>query len=150
MGPLKTRRSEFRDLLEYSAARFLYAGFTALPPAAAVVFARNVAAPLLRWSLIGRRRQGRENLALALGSSYTEQEREKILRGVFQHIALTAAEFFLFPPRSDRRECPIAVSGESEPTLAALRKRGGGIIFVTGHLGNWEVLGATGASFGFP
>ncbi|HEY3131183.1 MAG TPA: lysophospholipid acyltransferase family protein [Acidobacteriota bacterium] len=151
MGPLKNRRSEFRDLLEYLSARVLYAGFTALPPTAAAVFARNVAASLLRWSLIERRRLGRENLALALASSYTEQEREKILRGVFEHIALTATEFFLFPPRPDRRECPIAVSGESERNLAGLRKRGGGVIFVTGHLGNWEVLGATaGASFGFP
>jgi KDO2-lipid IV(A) lauroyltransferase len=59
---------------------------------------------------------------------------------VFQHFGRSIVEFLRAPARS-ATELSKFVSCDGWEHIEAAQERGKGIIFVTGHLGNWELLG---------
>src|SRR4030042_5317781 len=66
---------------------------------------------------------------------------------MFAHLAQTAPEFAFYP----RAACPLPFPRdvESQETLESVVQRGPAI-FVTAHLGNWEVFGVTGGGCSLP
>lgn len=79
----------------------------------------------------------RRNLAFAYGSELSEEERERLARGVFRHFVRFAWEMaeLLFAPLSYLKKKVIILGMEHyEEALA----RGRGLIAIAVHAGNWE------------
>lgn len=91
------------------------------------------------------------NLALAYGAELDAQARETLTRGVLTHTARLVREWLWMAraARSERErqrvERWIDASVEFDASCDELRRRaarGRGVLIVTAHLGNWELLAA--------
>ncbi|HSB74762.1 MAG TPA: lysophospholipid acyltransferase family protein [Terriglobales bacterium] len=82
-------------------------------------------------------RVARRNLQLAF-PEMGEGERRRITRGVFSSLGRLLAEVCRFPRYSRDNISEVAVYEGLENFLAAER-RGKGVLFLTAHLGGWEV-----------
>jgi KDO2-lipid IV(A) lauroyltransferase len=126
----KTRRRELR-------ARVLRA--LALVPAPVVRVMLSGALPLARFTRYERRIA--DNLELALGGETTPAQRRRITRGVLRHSARIFSEWLKLARGGDGAWIDSAVA--LDPSIAILRRemeRGRGVLVVTAHLGNWELL----------
>ena len=96
------------------------------------------------------RRVADKNLRLAYGESMSEAERRRITKGVFQSFAQALFEFLKAPSLSDeevRRMVPV--SAEQYAHIDELRARGKGLIVISAHIGNWELLCRRGSMDGY-
>jgi len=104
---------------------------------------------LAYWVVPGRRRVALTNLALAFGSSLSPAECRRVARANFRHLGVTAVEccrLFLGPPGAMLQR--VRMEGV-EHAKAALTE-GRGALLLGGHLGNWELLGASHSLTGLP
>ena len=83
------------------------------------------------------RRVGLRNLEIAM-PELPLKERRRIVRGVFVSLGRLLAEFCLFPKYSRENISQVAVY-EGFENFDAAEKRGKGVMFLTAHLGAWEV-----------
>ncbi len=83
------------------------------------------------------RRVGMRNLEIAFPEK-SESERRKILRGVFVSLGRQLAEFCNFPSYTKENVSRVAMYDCFENFQAA-RDRGKGVLFMTAHLGAWEL-----------
>jgi KDO2-lipid IV(A) lauroyltransferase len=89
------------------------------------------------------------HLALAFPEK-SEAERREIARGSFLHFGHGAAEVAQMA-RIDRDLASyISFAGDGEAQLRAASQAGKGFVFVTGHLGSWEILARRIVSAGCP
>jgi KDO2-lipid IV(A) lauroyltransferase len=140
---MATKRSKTRDLIEYAAARLGCALLTASSPALTAGLSRTVAGPILYAALRRARRHGRMSLDMAFGSDLGEAEKRRILLRMFQHLAQNAAEFaFYSSPTAPAPD--VVTDASSRQVLDEINQAGAPVVFVTAHLGNWELLGLTG------
>ena len=95
-----------------------------------------------------RRRVAAANLKAAFGDRYTPQERDAMVRGVFQNLALNVVELLLVP-RIDRKYLEQHVACDTWQHLDASKKRSKGTILLTAHYGNWELLTIIAAVWGY-
>ena len=96
-----------------------------------------------------RRKVALENLRRALGTEKSEAELRRILRGVYRHFGQMIVEFCRFPVLSGRR-IERLVTMENPEILEEAARRGKGVVLVSGHFGNWEMMGAAIAHKGYP
>lgn len=91
-----------------------------------------------------------ENLRFAYGEAYTVEERDEIVRGVYRHFLRMVMEMLHIPRmlRLTTWRKFITLKG-TEDVLERLLK-GGPMIMLTGHYGNWEMAGYMFGAFGFP
>ena len=142
--PSTTRRTRpgSRRLRAYATvalAAALGAVFRLLPWTAAQ--AAGSALGRLGWHLSRRdRRRILDHLALAF-PELAAAERERLGRSSYRHLGIVAGEFLWLLRRSCRYLAPH-VRVEGWEVVEGLRARGRPILFVTGHCGNWELLGA--------
>ncbi len=95
----------------------------------------------LAYYVAGRqRRRALANLHLAYGEELSRAQREALTRQVFQHFGRAIIDF-LRAPRYTTEELTHLISCEGWEQVDVALNRGKGIILVTGHLGNWELLG---------
>ncbi len=137
------------DYLVYLAVRVVVCLGQMMSVEQSYAFARGLAALLYRVDT-RHRKVGMENLRLAFGDAYTEDQRDAIVRGVYRHFCMMLMEILHIPrklhPTTWRRH--IRLVGY-RPILERLLQ-GGPIIMVTGHYGNWEMAGYLFGLFGFP
>jgi KDO2-lipid IV(A) lauroyltransferase len=122
---------------------------SALLQALIVVFARIPLRPALTlaaavgrlaWALAGTtRRQILAHLAIAFPER-SAGEREAIGRGSLVHLARLAAEVATLRGWRHRLAEYVSFAPGAEERLRALAGRGKGILYVTGHVGNWELM----------
>jgi KDO2-lipid IV(A) lauroyltransferase len=94
------------------------------------------------------RRVGERNLQLAF-PQMDETERRRILRGVFTTLGRQLADFAHLPKiKKNNVEQWVAYQG-LENYLQA-RARGKGVLFVTAHLGGWEIGSYAHSVYGYP
>ena len=89
------------------------------------------------------------NLRLAM-PGLDSPSRRRIVRGVWDNLGRTVAEFpHLAALRRNTPSGPgwVAVGAE---VLEAQARTGGPVLFVSGHIGNWEMLPPAVAQFGLP
>jgi len=92
------------------------------------------------WRLARRDRAlALEHLAAAF-PGWTEGERRRVARACFAHFGHSAAEVAQIRRLDAHLETYVAYAGDGEARLRAASAAGKGFIFVTGHLGNWELL----------
>lgn len=100
-------------------------------------------------ALARQRRRTLEHLRLALGSELSRDRIREIARGTFQSLAMSGIECLrLEHVGAERILERIEIQGWEHVEDA--RKGGRGGIFVTGHLGNWELCAVYVALRGLP
>ena len=94
------------------------------------------------WRLLGRRRQiAIDNLTRALGPAPGGEPAETIARRAVEQLGRTFLEFLALPAHS--RESLLArIEFTGFDPARRWIEEGKGAIFLTGHFGNWELLGA--------
>jgi KDO2-lipid IV(A) lauroyltransferase len=99
-----------------------------------------------------RRHRGvaERNLRLAIGGP--PQEIRRLARASFVYLAEVGAEFLLLPRIFGRGGAPFLERCRVEgfEALEPFRAKGRGVLFVTGHVGSFEVIGAAGSLLGYP
>ncbi len=127
-----------RRILEYRAFAPVMWLFRYLPPAASYALASALG--FLWYALDAeRRRVALSNLLTAFGEEKTASEIERIARASFQNVCLTFAEFCQLMSMS-----PAAVQSmvetEGYDNFLRSKAKNRGVILLTAHLGNWELM----------
>lgn len=136
-----------RHRLEYLPVRLLATLIGALPRSLARAF--GITLGLLAYALYPRlRRVGMRNLELVFPEK-SRKERTEILRGVYINLGRLLAEFCLFPRYTPENVSQVAVY-EGFENFAAADARGKGVVFLTAHLGGWEVSSFAHSLYGHP
>jgi KDO2-lipid IV(A) lauroyltransferase len=102
-----------------------------------------------RWLSPRHYRIVRANLRLAFGREKSEAELAAIAASCYRHLGKCLAEFIRLPamsPEDIRRVTRLCGSEYLDRGL----EQGNGVILLTGHLGNWEMVGARIAADGYP
>ena len=98
---------------------------------------------LAYWALGSYRRLVLSNMALAFGEEKSPQELRQLARQHFIHLGgnlFSAVKLASMPPDEIQKHVTI----EGLDLLKAAVKTPPGAVFITSHLGNWEVLGQMG------
>jgi KDO2-lipid IV(A) lauroyltransferase len=85
------------------------------------------------------RRIALQNLLMAFGREKTDEQRLGIARGVFVNLVRIVFEIGWYL-RSDTRELTKHFTITGLDDFARARSKGKGVLFLTAHLGNWELL----------
>ena len=136
-----------RYRLEYALAWVLLKFVGALPRP----FARaaGISIAWIVYLLHGKlRRVGLRNLELAFPEK-SRHERANILRGVFTSLGRQVAEVCLFPKYTHENVSKTVVYEGFENFERALA-RGKGVLFLTAHLGAWELSAFAHSLYGYP
>jgi Kdo2-lipid IVA lauroyltransferase/acyltransferase len=111
--------------------------------------AKGIGLGLLVYLVHGRLRQvGMRNLALAF-PEMSHGQRCRILRGVFVSLGRQLAEVCLFP-RYTRENVSQVVVYDGFENFERACARGAGVLFLTGHLGAWELSAFAHSLHGHP
>jgi Kdo2-lipid IVA lauroyltransferase/acyltransferase len=94
------------------------------------------------------RRVGMRNLEIAFPDK-TQAQRRVILRGVFTSLGRGLAEFCMFPRYTRQNVAQVAVY-EGFENYEAAKNRGKGVLFMTAHLGAWEIGSFVHSLMGHP
>jgi KDO2-lipid IV(A) lauroyltransferase len=94
------------------------------------------------------RRVGMRNLAMALPEK-NRRERARILRGVFTSLGRQLAEVCLFPKYTRENVSKVVVYDGFENFERAFAG-GKGVLFLTAHLGGWEISSFAHSLYGHP
>jgi Kdo2-lipid IVA lauroyltransferase/acyltransferase len=149
-GPSRLRHpTPVRDWLAYAAMRAALALLAVLPLDVAVRVTAGIAA--VAWALDRpHRRIGMRNLELAFPDRPLA-ERRRILRASFMNLGRMAAELAHLPRLSDERLRDIVRFEDEAWWSEAIRwKRDSGVLVLSGHFGNWELLVYAHGRRGFP
>ncbi|OGX11464.1 MAG: hypothetical protein A2351_04320 [Omnitrophica bacterium RIFOXYB12_FULL_50_7] len=90
-----------------------------------------------------------ENLKLAYGDTKSSVELEAIGRRVLGHMLQTAVDFLRFATLSRDRVVSIVETGDAYSFCKDVLQEGRGLIIMTAHLGNWELLAGSFCLQGF-
>ncbi|PYX17971.1 MAG: lipid A biosynthesis acyltransferase, partial [Acidobacteria bacterium] len=136
-----------RHRLEYALAWLIVKFLGALPRPLA-----RAAGISLGWIIYLLHHQlrsvGIRNLALAYPEK-SRRERARILRGVFTSLGRQLAEVCLFPKHTRENIAEVVVYDGFENFERAVA-RGKGVLFLTGHLGGWELSAFAHSLYGHP
>ncbi len=142
--PLK----RLKRFLRYGLVRALVFLVSLLPVRAALGL--GAAAGRLGFRFAGReRRKALEGLAVAFPER-SEAERTLLARQTFEHLGACAAEICCLPSIDPRIEQWVELPEADKALLDAALAPGKGVIFVSGHVGNFELLARRIAMGGYP
>lgn len=144
----KNHRRRTRDARNYFAVLCFMHLFRILPRKIGIGIARFLAR--IYYALNTKHRKNTvRHLSLAFGNEKTPVEIQKIARNVFIHFVTVAVDAMRIPDfvkaGMDRYISVMDLS-----VVEKAHARGKGLIFLTGHFGNWELMGAYMASLGYP
>ena len=100
------------------------------------------------YLLVRERKRALAHLAIAFSSEKPLSERKRIAKKSFQNLGKNLVELINF--QKIRNEFDSYIIGEGFSYLDQLLARGKGVLVVTGHLGNWELLACYLAHKGYP
>lgn len=119
-----------------------------LPLRAALALGAAVA--WLAWPLArATRRQMLESLAVAFPGK-SPPERAAVARNSLRHLGWLAAEVVTVRRWAHRLADYVSFAGDGERVLREVLGRGRGMVYVTGHVGNWELMARRVAAAGIP
>ena len=123
---------KFLGLLPRSVARFLGAGFVRI-----AFFLRP---PLRRAAML--------NLTLAF-PDWSDAKRRQVVRGMVRQVGWMLGEFSQFP-KYTRENIERIVILDGFENFDVARRRGRGVLFLTGHMSAWELAPFAHALYGYP
>jgi len=127
-------------IIVYFIARLFAALLYALPRPLLLALARGFGR-LTYYILPHHREATLKNLKMGYGDSKTDQEIRLIAKDVSIHLAQTAAEMLQFPKLNSQKAERFVDVGEAYNVYNELLAEGKGLIGLTSHIGNWELLG---------
>jgi KDO2-lipid IV(A) lauroyltransferase len=127
-------------LLGYYCARVL--------PRPAVPFIGKALGRFVFFAIRYARKTVFDNLNRAFGGKKTKEELYRIAKESYEHLGMTVFEFLKNPSLSRDEILGSIEYKEQMDKIYALLKEGRGVIAVSGHVGNWEMLAALGAKIG--
>ncbi|MBA3355428.1 MAG: lysophospholipid acyltransferase family protein [Pyrinomonadaceae bacterium] len=143
------QRGTLQTTLEFALARTIISGLGALPRPAAVAI--GLLLGRIAYGLPGGlNRTGQRNLQIAFPEK-SDAERQQLLRGSFENLGRLLGEFSQLPhatPEALRKLIEYDQVGLSY--LREAKKNGRGIIFLTGHVGSWELLSFAWSALEYP
>ena len=136
-----------KEWIEYAAVWVILKGLGVLP----WPLARNFASEMMRvfYALLPRLRKTAEvNLRIAF-PEWSDAQRKKVVRGMLRNLGWMAAEFVRLPKYSKENiEETVALDGHEN--FLEGQRRGKGVLYLTGHIGAWELSSFAHALYGFP
>jgi KDO2-lipid IV(A) lauroyltransferase len=104
----------------------------------------------LAYFLAGYERNCAERqLRTALGLHASPRRIRRLTRGVFNQLGTSAVELLRMLRYPEARPT-VVLSQNARQTLDEALALGRGVIFITGHIGNWELMAATLARLQYP
>jgi len=136
-----------REWLEYAAVWLTVKGLGLLPRP----LARAIAEVLTRfvYVLFPRLRKTAETNLLFAFPDWTDAQRQSVIGGMLRNLGWMAVEFARFPKYNRQNIDQIIVLDGHENFLEGQR-RGNGVLYLTGHIGAWELSSFAHALYGFP
>jgi Kdo2-lipid IVA lauroyltransferase/acyltransferase len=135
-----------RESVEYAAVWLTVKGLGVLPRSVARCFA--VVVMRFFYLLLPRLRKTTEiNLGIAF-PDWNEAQRKSVIRGMLRNLGCMAAEFARFPKYTRQNVEQIVVLDGHENFLESQR-RGKGVLYLTGHIGAWELSSFAHALYGY-
>jgi KDO2-lipid IV(A) lauroyltransferase len=136
-----------KEWLEYAAVWAILKALGALPRGVARRWAASVARIL--YAMLPRLRHTAEfNLRLAF-PDWDEARRGAVIRGMVRNLGWMAAEF-AHMPRYTRETIDQIVVLDGHENFLEGQRRGKGVLYLTGHIGAWELSSFAHALYGFP
>jgi len=80
---------------------------------------------------------------------WSDAQRKRVIRGMIRQVGWMAGEFSQFP-KYTRENIERIVFVEGFENFDAARRRGKGVLFLTGHMSAWELAPFAQALFGYP
>lgn len=143
------KHGKLQDSLEYALAR-LVLGSLGLPPRAVSIVLGRAIGRVAYWLPGKLRSTGERNLLMAF-PELSESARRQLLRGCFDSLGRLLGEFSQFPRATAESLRRMIVYDEvGLAHLRAAEKDGRGVIFLTGHLGAWELLSFGWSALEYP
>jgi Kdo2-lipid IVA lauroyltransferase/acyltransferase len=142
-----TEWRSMREWLEYSGAWILLTILGMLPRS----LARPIAGAITGFLLLCRpalRRTAMANLHLAF-PDWSDGQRKEAIRGMVRQFGLMAVEFARFPKLTTKNIKDLVLR-EGFENFDFARRRGKGVLFLTGHLSAWELAPFAQALYGDP
>jgi KDO2-lipid IV(A) lauroyltransferase len=133
--------------IQYSLAGLLLGFFGVLPRGMALGVGR-VLAFALYWLATRQRNVAFRNLQMAL-PELSEEDRRRIVRGVFNNIARLLVEFSRFP-ELDRGNIQNLVEYKGLDHYRKALEKGKGVLVLTAHTGAWELSSFAHSVYGYP
>jgi KDO2-lipid IV(A) lauroyltransferase len=142
-----TKKTLFEDVLILSFVKNARRLVHLLPPGVSLFIARGIGN--LAYAAMKRRRLSYKNLRAAFAGELSRSRMKQIARRSMQNLAMTAIEMLRFPDLDMnyvKESLEFCGTERFEPYL----KEGKGIIFLTAHFGNWELLNAASGILKYP
>ncbi len=146
---MKRPRNRLVDYLVYLLVRLVVGFAQAMSIEQSYAFARNLAAILHRVDA-RHRKIGMDNLRQAFGDRYDEPARAAIVRGVYLHFCMMLMEILHIPRKLHSATWRDRITLVGHEKVLDRLLRGGPLIMLSGHFGNWEMAGYLFGVFGFP
>lgn len=136
-----------KEWLEFAAVWLILKKLGVLPRRLARGFAASMTGVL--FSLQPKLRKTAElNLRLAF-PDWSEAQRKDVTRKMVRNLGWMAAEFARFP-RLTRENIEKVVILEGHENFLEGQRRGKGVLYLTGHIGAWELSSFAHALYGYP
>lgn len=136
-----------REWMEFAAVWLVLKFIGALPRTMARGFAVSVVKLLFRLRP-KLKKIADFNLRLAF-PDWKEEEREAVLQKMVRNLGWMAAEFARIPKLSKENVEEVVVLEEHENFVEG-QQRGKGVLYLTGHIGAWELSSFAHALYGYP
>ena len=144
----KTKKKIKNTLIYYSVVSLI--GFLrALPRKAAITFTKSVMKIGYVFSTT-RRNRVINHLKFAYGDEKTDEEIRELAKAVFSNLAVCIADAIRLPVLVKDGTIDRIVTTEGFHHFTDAVKSGKGVIIMTGHYGNWELMGTWVVRQGFP
>ncbi len=137
----------FRHAVAYGGVVLLLSFFRAIPRRAGIMVARMLALIFYRVSGFHRKNTIR-HLTWAFGREKRQKEIKRIARHVFLHFATVIVDAIRIPIHI-KKGIDRHITTKNLQYLDAARRSGKGYLLMTGHFGNWELMGAWIAQKGY-
>lgn len=135
-----------RQLLDYSLLYLLFLLARPLPRGFMLAIGRALGTFV--WKVVGFRRQVvLDNLRHAFGEEMDEPELRELAHSFYRNLGMTLMEFLAFPGMK-KADFIDLVEIRNKEHYTRLVDGGGGALLVSGHFGNWEMMGARVAAEG--
>lgn len=141
------RNRSLSDALILNAVRAIRALCLVLPLGVSLFLARLAGAAVHR--LTKRRKVAYRNLRAAFAGEKSSRELRRIARRSAENLMMSLVEILRFP-ETDRKYVDRHFTFEGDERLKPSLESGRGMIFITGHFGNWEFQNVAGNLKGYP
>ncbi len=143
------KRSRLLNAVEYILFRLLLFAVRILPISFSCLIGRQLGK--LAFLILKKRRELTiSNIRVARENGFfeTEIDERQLAKRVWEHIGMVGSEFLYYYERKPE-VFKKAVRFEGEENLKGILAQNKGAILVSGHLGNWELLGVSLMDWGF-